>query len=88
MYPKNYHNICDSSASCQANADKFVKLFMSTKITPVKLTDGIMEVATNAIAHKSVRIPVIDEEGKPVGIISRRGLKHIIGDALNISDTE
>jgi len=65
-----------------------VKLFMSTKITPVKLTDGIMEVATNAIAHKSVRIPVVDADGKPAGIISRRGLKHIIGNALGISDTD
>lgn len=68
--------------------EKMVKLFMSTKIAPVKLTDGIMAVASNAIAHKSARIPVVDADGKPVGIISRRGLKHIIGDALNISDTE
>jgi len=68
--------------------EKQVKFFMSTKITPVKLTDGIMEVASNAIANKSARIPVIDDAGKPAGIISRRGLKHIIGDALNISDTE
>jgi len=68
--------------------ERLVPLFMSTKITPVKLTDGIMEVATNAIAHKSARIPVIDTDGKPAGIISRRGLKHIIGDALGISDTD
>ncbi len=72
----------------QDTQEKMVTLFMNTKITPVKLTDGIMEVALNAIIHKSVRIPVVDEAGKPVGIISRRGIKHIIGDALNISDTQ
>jgi len=72
----------------KSNADLLVKLFMSTHITPVELTDGIMEVAINAIEHKNVRVPVVDSEGKPVGIISRRGLKHIIGHALNISDSE
>lgn len=72
----------------QDTQEKQVQFFMSTKITPVKLTDGIMEVASNAIAHKSARIPVVDDEGKPAGIISRRGLKHIISDALNIPDSE
>ena len=47
-----------------------------------------MAVASNAIAHKRVHIPVIDKDNKPLGVISRRGLKHIIGDALNIPDTE
>jgi len=72
----------------QDTQEKQVKFFMSTQLTPVDLNDGIMEVASNAIEHKSARIPVVDQAGKPVGIISRRGLKHIIGDALNISDSE
>lgn len=68
--------------------EKQVKFFMTTKLKPVKLNEGIMEVAINAIEHKSSRIPVVDEEGKPVGIISRRGIKHIIANALNISDAQ
>jgi len=70
------------------NQEKQVKFFMATKLSPVDLHDGIMEIALNAIEHKSARIPVVDENGKPAGIISRRGLKHIIGDALNIPDSE
>lgn len=68
-------------------SEKQVKYFMTTQTHPVELTDGIMEVAAIAIEHKSARIPVVDTAGKPVGIISRRGIKHIIADALNITDT-
>jgi len=68
--------------------EKQVKFFMSKTITPVDLKDGIMEVALNAIESKRASIPVIDDAGKPAGIISRRGLKHIIANALNIPDSE
>lgn len=68
--------------------EKEVQFFMTTDLKPVKLNESAMAVAANAIEHVRVRIPVVDEENKPVGIISRRGLKHIIGDALNIADSE
>jgi len=70
--------------STKDTEEKQIKFFMSRELAPVKLTDGIMKVASNAIAHKKARIPVVDDENKPVGIISRRGLKHIIADALAI----
>lgn len=69
-------------------AEQQVQFFMDRDIHPVKNTTNIMEVASIAIEHKSARIPVIDAEGKPAGLISRRGLKHIIADALNIPDSE
>lgn len=72
---------------CEAvtdNAEHQVKFFMDTSTEPVRDTEGIMAIAASAIAHKRARIPVINAENKPVGIISRRGLKHIIADALNI----
>tara|TARA_B100000745_G_scaffold268595_1_gene194731 strand:+ start:3421 stop:3879 length:459 start_codon:yes stop_codon:yes gene_type:complete len=67
-------------------AEKQVQFFMTTDISPVQETESAMAVAANAIAHRRVRIPVVDANGKPVGIISRRGLKHIIGNALHITD--
>ena len=69
-------------------AEKQVEYFMSKKIAPVKLDEELMVIAVKAIANKTVRIPVVDEDGKPIGIISRRGLKHIIADALGIADSE
>ncbi len=67
--------------------DKEVQYFMSTDFHSVKLSDGLITVAAIAIAHQKVRIPVVDDDNKPIGIISRRGLKHIIAKFLGIKDS-
>lgn len=66
-------------------AGQSVELFMDREVKSVSETEGIMSIATTAIANKRARIPVVNAEHKPVGIISRRGLKHIIADALSIA---
>ena len=53
--------------------------FMSTDYTTVTPDDTIMDVAAVAIAHQQARMPVVDHDGHPVGIISRQGLKQILG---------
>lgn len=64
-----------------------VKFFMSTDFSSVELTDSLMSVAAIAIGHQRARMPVVDKEGRPIGIISRRGLKHIIAKTLGIADS-
>lgn len=68
--------------------EKKVSSFMTHSKDPIEATDGLMTVAATAIAQRRAHIPVIDSEHKPIGIISRRGLKHIIADVLNIPDSE
>jgi len=68
-------------------ADKEVREFMKTDIDPIDIDDGLMAVAATAIAHQRARIPVIDRDNHPVGIISRQGLKKIIASFLNITDS-
>lgn len=53
--------------------------FMSTDYNTVTPNDTIMDVAAVAIAHQQARIPVVDHDEHPVGIISRQGLKQILG---------
>lgn len=53
--------------------------FMSSDFTTVTPDDTIMDVASVAIAHQRARIPVVDHDDHPVGIISRQGLKQILG---------
>lgn len=69
-------------------ADKTVTDFMSADIEPVQMDDGLMAIAAVAIAHKKARIPVVDADNRPVGIISRRGLKQLIAKFLNIGSSE
>ncbi len=67
--------------------DKPVSAFMATDTQPVQLDDQLMAVAATAIAQRTARIPVVDAQNRPAGIISRRGLKHIIASHLGITDS-
>lgn len=57
--------------------------FMNVDYTTVHLDDSIMDVAAVAITHQRARIPVVDHDNHPVGIISRQGLKQILDIYLN-----
>lgn len=68
-------------------AETGVEFFMSKDFRTVTMDDSLMSVAAIALAHQRARIPVVDAENRPVGIISRQGLKHIIADYLGVSET-
>ncbi|MFT5849413.1 MAG: CBS domain-containing protein [Patiriisocius sp.] len=57
--------------------------FMSLDFSTVRPDDTLMDVAATAIGHQRARIPVVDHSDRPVGIISRRGLKQILGKYLH-----
>ena len=67
-------------------SEKPVEDFISRDAEPVVITDSIMNVAAVAIAHQHSRIPVVDHSDRPIGVISRRGLKQIIGNYLGITE--
>ena len=67
-------------------AVKPVEEFMALDAEPIRADDDIMAVAAMAIAHGHSRIPVVDHDNRPVGIISRRGLKQIIATFLGIQE--
>ncbi len=67
-------------------ADKAVRDFMNVDIQPVRINDSLIAIAGIAIAHQSARIPVVDHENRPIGVISRRGMKHILATFLGIRD--
>jgi CBS domain-containing protein len=67
--------------------DMPAKDFMNTNVVSIKATDGLMSVAATAIAEGKARIPVVDDTNMPVGMVSRRGLKHLIAHYLDIKDS-
>lgn len=69
-------------------SDKEVRDFMSTDFEAVHVDDTLLTIASMAIAHGSQHIPIVDHDNLPIGIISRRGLKHILAKYLGIKDTE
>ena len=68
--------------------DKMVSDFMSSDFEPVHVDDSLLTIAGMAIAHGSQHIPIVDHDNRPIGIISRRGLKHILADYLGIKDSK
>jgi CBS domain-containing protein len=52
--------------------------FMSVDFTSLSLDDNMINVIATAIANNRSSIPVVDIDNRPVGIVSRRGLKQII----------
>ena len=64
-------------------ADKFVSDCMSYSVESVRADASLLDVAATAIAMGQARIPVVDHDNRPVGIISRQGLKQILTQYLN-----
>ncbi len=81
----------DAETFNQAISDargELVKDFMSMSVDTAEAKDSLVTIAAIAIASGRTHIPVVDIDGKPIGIISRRGVKHIVAHALNIPDNE
>ena len=68
-------------------SDKEVRDFMTIDIQPVRVDDSLITIAATAIAHQTAHIPIVDHDNHPIGIISRRGLKHILAQYLGIADS-
>lgn len=62
-----------------------VEEFMTYDYSAVEMHDDLITIAATAVANQRARIPVVDSDGRPVGIISRQGLKQIIAKYLGIS---
>ncbi len=69
------------------SADRPVSDFMTVDIQPVHVDDSLLTIASTAIAHGTQHIPIVDHDNRPIGVISRRGLKHILAGYLDIKDS-
>jgi len=67
-------------------ADKPIAECMSYGVESVRADARLIDVASTAIAMGQARIPVVDHDGRPVGIISRIGLKHILSSYLGVKE--
>ena len=70
----------------QHAADKSVSECMSYAVESIRADARLIDVAATAIAMGQARIPVVDHDNRPVGIISRQGLRHILSLYLNVKE--
>lgn len=55
-----------------------VSEFMSRDFSALTVNDNLISIVGTAIAHQRARIPVVGKDNRPIGIISRQGLKKIL----------
>ena len=67
--------------------DKPVSEFMTAGVQTVHVDDSLLSIASVAIGHETQHIPIVDHDNHPIGVISRRGLKHILAGYLGIKDS-
>lgn len=68
----------------QKVADKPITDFMIADIKTIKLSDSVMYAAVMGLAGSNMRVPVIDDDGKPLGLLTRTEIKQLIGMHLGI----
>ncbi|HEX4799170.1 MAG TPA: CBS domain-containing protein [Candidatus Paceibacterota bacterium] len=68
-------------------SDLPVSAFLNPEIHPVRADDSLIAIAGVAIAHQTAHLPIVDHDDRPVGVISRRALKHILASFLDIQKT-
>lgn len=71
-------------ASIEVAKEIPVTEFMSHDYSPLTQDDDLMSIVATAIAQQRARIPVVDADERPIGIISRQGLKRILGKFMGI----
>lgn len=64
--------------------DRPVLDFMNADIHSIQADDSLAEIAGTAIAHQTAHLAVVDHDEHPIGVLSRRGLKHILAKYLDI----
>jgi len=65
--------------------NKLVKEFMNTKISKVKLDTLVVKVAANVLHQNESRLPVVDDEGRVIGIVTRTQIKNAVAKVLGIN---
>ena len=69
-------------------SDKLVSDFMTVDVQAVHVDDSLLAIASTAIAHETQHIPIVDKEDRPIGIVSRQGIKHILAKYLGIKNSK
>lgn len=65
-------------------ADMPIKDFMKDHIATITDDESLMKAAIIATKNQQIRIPVLDENKKPIGILTRTELKQVVGLLLGI----
>ena len=64
------------------NRDKKVKYFMLDKTKTLSEKSSVLDAAIKATEGRQSRIPVVDSEGKPIGVVTRQWVKKYLATKM------
>jgi len=73
--------------ACEAAKGIPIEKFMTKDPQTITLKSSLVEAAVIGMAHGQSRIPVVDEQDKPLGVLTRTELKQVIGKFINIEES-
>ena len=73
--------------ACEAAKNIPIEKFMDKDPKTITLQSSLVEAAVIALTHGQSRIPVVDEQNQPLGVLSRTELKQVIGKFINIEES-
>ncbi len=65
-------------------ADESISKIIDEDVATIKENESLVKAAIIVASGKQVRIPVLDDESKPIGLLTRTELKQVIGVFLGI----
>ena len=73
--------------ACEAAKNIPIEKFMNKDPKTITLQSSLMEAVVVAMTHGQSRVPIVDEQHQPLGILSRTELKQVIGKCINIEES-
>ena len=73
--------------ACEAAKNIPIEKFMDKDPKTITLQSSLMEAVVVAMTHGQSRVPIVDEQHQPLGILSRTELKQVIGKCINIEES-
>ncbi|MCA9354938.1 CBS domain-containing protein [Candidatus Kaiserbacteria bacterium] len=81
----HFNNDDSFIASIEVAKELPVSEIMSRDYSALTLNDNLITIIATAITYERARIPVVDTDNRPIGIISRQGLKQILAKFMEAS---
>jgi len=79
-----FANECVFRKSVEKIADVPIKDLMVENVSTIAPDDNLLKAAILATKNRQIRIPVLDENNKPIGLLSQTEIKHLIASYLGV----
>jgi len=79
-----FANECVFRKSVEKIADVPIRDLLLKNVSTIGPDDNLLKAAIMATKNRQIRIPVLDKDNKPIGLLSQTEIKHLIASYLGV----